>query len=401
MNYKLFSFLLIIVLSLSSCQIQEVNSGNDDDDSSVVYENVTAENLPGALFGISRDAKAADIDADGDLDLIIAVEGDANRILINNGSAVFTDETVNRLPPSAFNGRDVAIADFNVDGLLDIFFANANPPLDAIYFNIGDGFFAQSANRISNQRQSFTALAYDFNLDGSPGLLLGNNGQNLIFINSGNGFFVNQTGVRLPAFTTGVTYDLELTDVDKDGDRDLLTANSPFNRLYLNTEQGFFVNRTESFLPVFTGEIETRDIELADIDSDGDLDIYFANVLPFQTGANAPDRLLVNTDEGAFVNVTDSQLPFVGTNTLDAEFMDIDLDGDADILAGVLNGGLRVLINDGAGNFTNASVNYFPQNISPRVIDFEIADFNDDDLTDIYIATFSGADQLFLRKAEE
>ncbi len=397
MRLKSYLSLLIAAFLLSACQIQEVNSGGGDEDSSAVYKNVTAANLPN-LNEISRDAKAADIDADGDLDLIIAVEGDANRILINNGNAFFRDETVRRLPASAFNGRDVAIADFNLDDRLDIFFANANPPLDGIYFNTGNGFFALAANRIPNQLRSNAALAYDFNRDGSAGILLGNIGQNLIFINDGSGFFSNQTGTRLPYITVSdVTFDLELADIDNDGDRDLLTANKRFSRLYLNAGQGFYVNRTEDYLPIFSGKIETRDIELADINGDGDLDIYFANALPFQNGANAPDRLLVNSGNGAFINATDSQLPFVGTNTLDAEFLDIDLDGDADILAGVLSGGLHVLINDGTGNFSNAAVKYFPPNIAPRVIDFEIADFNGDDLLDVYIATFSGPNMLLLR----
>ncbi len=398
MKYKYTFLLLLVSVLLSNCQIEVVNpSENNDNDSTAVYKNVTSNNLPNTLNGISRAVKAADVDNDGDLDLIIAVEGNANRILINNGNGDFSDETNERLPASAFNGRDVAVADFNQDGKLDLFFANLNLQADHLYINSGDGFFEQATNRIPNQLRTNTAVAYDFNQDNNPDLLLGNNGQNLIFINDGQGFFSNQSGPRLPP-VSDVTYDLALADIDNDGNKDLLTANENFNRLYLNTGKGFFVNRTESRLPTFDTELETRDIELADIDDDGDLDIYVANVIPFQTGANAPDRLLVNTGNGFFVNATQSQLPYVGANTLDAEFIDIDRDGDLDILAGNFDGGMRVLINDGAGNFSDASKNFFPQKLAPQVIDFEIADFNGDGLLDIYIATFEESDLLLLRK---
>ncbi len=110
---------------------------------------------------------------------------------------------------------------------------------------------------------------------------------------------------------------------------------------------------------------------------------------------------MINNGQGVFSDVTSSQLPQKTSNTFDTDFLDIDSDGDLDILTGNFNGGVQVFLNNGAGTFTDDTENWLPEGLNPRVVDFEVADYNGDQLPDIYIAVFDGADILLLRKDQE
>lgn len=93
--------------------------------SAPLFRDVSGTHLPaGALDGLSMDAGVADMDGDGDLDILFAnfsafVENadPRNRLLINDGRGFFTDETEERLPgdpDSSFDG----------DGLEDVYLAS-------------------------------------------------------------------------------------------------------------------------------------------------------------------------------------------------------------------------------------------------------------------------------------
>lgn len=410
--YKHPMIILCIALFLTSCGIEAVDPpGNGGNDSTAVFKDASDTNIPADnLAGNSMDAKAADIDGDGDLDLVVAVEFTSNKILINDGNGVFTDESADRLSAKDYDSEDIAIADFDGDGSLDIFIVSEDNQTNEYYLNNGDGTFNDAGNRIPVMGTSNAVLTSDINNDGFPDIIIGNNGQNVILINDGNGFFSNQTDPRLPQ-TNDITQDLAFGDIDNDGDLDLLVGNEDDNRLYINTGNGFFTNRTQTRLPLLGAIEETREVDLADIDGDNDLDLYFANVILFQSGNSAQDRLLVN-NQGSYTDVSQSQLPTQNTNTLDADFFDIDRDGDFDIVAGdfgSIDGDTgnytgtnfaRVFINDGTGFYTDRSSDYFPEEFSPKVVDFEIADFNGDGLFDIYVANFRSRDVLLLQQPQ-
>jgi hypothetical protein len=400
---------------LHACTIEAVdrpgNGGGSD--STAIFTDVSATNIPvDNLSGNSMDARAADIDNDGDLDLVIAIEFFRNRILINDGNGVFTDQSAERLSGRDFDTEDIAIADFDGNGGLDIFFASEDNGTNEFYLNNGDGTFSDASARIRVAGTSNAALASDIDNDGDFDILLGNNGTNDVLINDGSGFFQDQSTSRFPSQVNDITQDLALGDIDGDGDQDLLIANEGDNRLLLNTGNGFFINQNQNRLPLVGNVQETRDADLANIDGDNDLDIYFGNITIFQTGSNSQDRLLVNAGQGFFNDVTVNQLPAIALNTFDGDFFDIDRDGDFDIIAGDF-GSLdspsgnftgsnfaRVFINDGTGFYSDQTGTYFPENFSPAVVDLEIADFNNDGLTDIYVANFRSQDVLLLQQGQ-
>lgn len=409
--FKSLPIVFCLLLIVCACSIEAVNQpGDGDDDSESIFQDVSSANIPaGNLSGSSMDAKAADIDNDGDLDLVIAIEFGANKILINDGTGVFTDESAARLPAKDFDTEDIAIADFDGNGSLDIFFVSEDNQTNEYYLNNGDGTFSDLSGQIPVTGASNAVATADINTDGFPDLLIGNNGQNVVLINNGQGLFSNQSPSRLVQ-VNDITQDLALGDMDGDGDLDLLVANEDANRYQVNVGNGFFVDRTQSRLPLLPGVEETREVDLADIDGDNDFDIYFANVILFQSGNSAQDRLLTNQG-GAFTDATSNRIPASNTNTLDADFFDIDRDGDFDIVKGDFglldeNSGnfsgsnfARVLINNGSGFFSDQTETYFPSDFSPKVTDFEIADFNGDGLFDIYVANFRSSDVLLLQQS--
>lgn len=398
--------LILIILGglLSSCWIEaaEDSPNGPEEPDPIPYENVSSSNLPtGNLSGNNNSALAVDIEQDGDLDLVVASQG-PNKILLNNGSGEFSLLQNSILDRFSYNSQDVAVADFNGDGRFDLFFGNAadqtNQQINEFYLNQGNVSFSNDIGLIPVTGISNATLARDLNNDGFIDILIGNSGQNTLLINNGNARFFDESGQRLPS-RFDLTRDIEVGDISGNGFPDIIVANeTDDNRILANNGSGIFLDQTGSRLPIISAIEETREVELADVDADGDLDIYYSNVRIFESGADPQDRLLVNNGQGVFADVTSSQLPVKTSNTFDSDFFDIDGDGDLDIITGNFSGGIQIFLNNGAGSFSDDTENWLPEGLAPQVVDFEIADYNGDQLPDIYIAAYNGSDVLLLRK---
>jgi hypothetical protein len=390
--------ILFLGIFLSACgwnlnAPDDENGENGDGGDNAKFRNATSSALPN-LTGNTNTAKAVDLDADGDLDITLAIANQANKVLINNGSAVFADQSNARLSSPNYDSQDIAVADFNTDGFLDLFFANGLSQPSELYINNGGDTFSDLSNRIPVSGNFTTVQSWDIDGDGSMDMVIGSAAQNILLLNSGNAFFSDQTTQRLPQISDN-TYDLIHDDVTGDGLWDIIVANEGANLLLVNTGSGYFSNQSANRIP--NSSRETRDVQLVDIDNDGDFDIFFGNTA-FQTGANPQDRLLINNGQGFFSDQTADRLPEITANTYDAEFADLDSDGDFDLIIGNYDGGLRVLTNNGNGSFEDPSKTWIPENFTPLVTDLEMADFNNDGRLDIYVATRNGQDQLLLQK---
>jgi hypothetical protein len=398
MRYQEIITILLLGFCLSSCgwnlNAPDDGNGGSDPDSTANFRNASS-NLPDVLSNTSTKARAGDIDQDGDLDIVVAVAMQANKILMNDGSGSFTDGS-SRILAQSNDSWDVSIADLNSDGNLDLFFVGNQDQTNELYINDGSGSFSDLSNRIPVTGNTTAIEALDIDSDGTTDLMLGNLGQNVILINSGNAFFNNQTTQRLPQIADA-TRDIAFGDITGDNLRDIIIGNDNGNRVFINTGSGFFSNQTSNRIPFANAIEETRDVNIADVDGDGDRDIYFGNT-GFQNGSNPQDRLLINSGQGFFADQTTDQLPAITTNTFDAEFADLDQDGDFDLVVGNYDGGIRVLINNGSGFFSDQTGAWIPENFAPLVMDIEIAPLNNDSLLDIYISVRNGRDQLLIRK---
>ncbi|MBO3697394.1 VCBS repeat-containing protein [Roseivirga sp. E12] len=360
------------------------------------YRDVTNTHLISKSTGNTMDGHSIDIDGDGDIDIVLAMEFQMNKILINDGTGKLIDESEDRFPSARHDSEDIAIADFDNDGDLDIVFVSEDDQVNEFYQNVGNAQF-KAISILDRFRGTSNAVeAYDFNNDGYTDLLIANAGQNFLLINQSGNVFIDETAERLDA-NTYTTQDVELADIDNDGDMDILEANEAHNRILINDGNGFFEDQTKSRLPQL--EDQTREVELGDIDNDGDLDIHFSNV-DFGGFGNPQNRLLRNDGNGIFSEATEL-LPVSDFRTVDADFVDLNNDGFLDILTGNRFNGPEqiVLINQSGRGFVDTTDQYFPSlNMYP--FDFQIADYNGDGELDIFICGFRGPDKLLFHKAK-
>ena len=192
---------------------------------------------------------------------------------------------------------------------------------------------------------------------------------------------------------------VKLRDIDQDGDHDIIlgTTWETQSQLYLNDGGGTFSNVTDTNLP--QGPASVGDLEVGDVDGDGDLDLVLSNwgsALGQTVATNNGGVTLLWTQMGAqgalgeptsglFEAVTVSQMPNVPVRwSWDLEFVDIDNDYDLDIVVSAYAGekaSLFLFTNDGAGEFSDATAGNVPQ--GKNALDVEPMDLNDDGAIDL------------------
>ena len=372
-----------------------------------LYDDVTASHLPGGVLGgFSMDAGVGDFDGDGDPDIVVAHEFRPNILLLNDGTGRFSDGS-SRLPAASRDSEDVGVADFDGDGDLDIVVVTEDDRTNELYFNDGTGRFTDEGSRLPVEGTTNGVVLADLNGDGFSDILLANNGQDAALINDGAGSFVDETADRLPP-SRDVTQDLELGDVDGDGDPDLIVANEGANVLYINDGTGHFSDDGRVRIPLRAGGEETREADFGDVDGDGDLDLLFANVSAFVSGADPRNRLLINDGTGFFTDQSESRLPAARISSFDGDLVDVDGDGDLDVVTAnadvdlgvgrIAESRYRAYLNDGSGVFTEASEEVFGSSVTGTGFDLEFADFDGDGRADFYLASRGTADRLLLRR---
>ncbi len=361
----------------------------------ITFVDASSNIPPPTLVGQSMDAGAADVDSDGDLDVVVAKEFGANIILLNDGAGRFTDASAARLPHVVHDSEELALADFDRDGDIDVVFVSEDDLINEYYLNNGHGFFTDAGSRLPAAGESNAVQAADIDGDEDMDLLIGNAGQDFAMINDGTGTFVDETSARLPA-ETNTAQDLALGDLDGDGDLDLVQGNEDGNKLLFNDGKGVFTDGTAGRLPLPPAGEETRRASLGDIDGDGDLDLYLANVY-FAHQRDPQDRVLAGDGSGRFTDVTTSWIPADGFNTIDGHLVDLDADGALDLVrAHAFGGNFEAFLNDRHQRFVDRTAALFPAALTGDGIDVESADYNGDGVLDLYLCNYRGPDRLLL-----
>lgn len=349
---------------------------------------LAAAALPDVTSANTMDVEFADLNGDGAMDVVMALEFAPSHVAFGDGAGGFVIDPQRVLPAKPSDSEDVAIADFDGDGDLDIVLASEDNQDNELFLNDGTGAFVDVSERLPVRGLSNAVLAFDVDVDGDVDLLFGNAGRNRLLLNDGTGRFLDATDARLPP-TVDVTQDVEAGDVDGDGDVDLAVGNEDDNRLLLNDGTGVFVDASATHLPARPATEETREVDLGDVDGDGDLDMIFANV-GFRAPGEGQDRLLLNDGTGRFAAAPDGALPDNPTNTLDIDLVDVDGDGDLDALyGGGFGGRVGVLLNDGSGTFAR-DVARDDRFVGANPVDLEIIPGT----TTVYVANFQASDQL-------
>lgn len=207
------------------------------------------------------------------------------------------------------------------------------------------------------------------------------------------------------------TSKVEVADVDGDGHVDMLFANGgeystagtpEATRVWKNL--GNWTASAPHCMEISAQAVGgfvglSRMIKTADIDGDGDLDI-------FTGGAYQTQAKLFRRDAAGWTDVTAMQLPQVPTSIGDAEFGDVDDDGDLDLVfvdwgAGdaLTNTGGRTHLyrNDGHGNFVDATTTDMPDVLVRMSWDMELADVDNDFDLDVLISCKKCTSSLMFR----
>jgi len=198
-----------------------------------------------------------DVDLDFDLDcLLVNGNGDSNKIMINDGNGWFTEEGATRLPVDMTMSVDVDYFDLDNDGDLDAYIAAGfTPGYDRILLNNGSGYFAdESFERIPQYGDHSLGVDIgDIDNDGDFDIFVANSSyygtrSPRLYVNDGTGHFTDETSERYPSIDEESSFGT-FGDVDGDGDLDLFVVNHGFedgeqNRLLLN------VSSPDSFPPV-------------------------------------------------------------------------------------------------------------------------------------------------------
>jgi len=206
---------------------------------------------------VSQGGCASDFDSDGDLDLYICNWFSADYLLLNNGEGIFSKANLN-LPTlnNSYRSNSASTADIDNDGDLDLY-VSTKEGIAYLYRNESINqsivFELDSTNSFNFGREDvYGALLQDFNHDGWVDCFFSLFGENKLFLNDGQGGFdKNFDSDKRRASSTGSA----VADLDFDGDLDIFVANKKaFGRVYLNpTNDDNFI-----FLKL-TGVVSNRD----------------------------------------------------------------------------------------------------------------------------------------------
>ena len=215
----------------------------------------------------------------------------------------------------------------------------------------------------------------DFDGDGDDDVYRGgSDNPNLLLRNEGSGVFFDATSP--PLDDSGRASFTAWADIDNDGDLDLFLANGLIgaDKLFRNDGGGSFADITG---PLIGATSITRGAAWADYDLDGYVDLYLA-----RSGTAA--KLLRNQGGAGFTDATPSA--FDGVSGQAGAWGDMDGDGDPDLCV-VTYGDNRLFRNDGGGNFVNIATN--PVNSSAGSEGVAWGDVDNDGDLDLYIVNFN------------
>ena len=253
-------------------------------------------------------------------------------------------------------GPCLCVADFNQDGLDDIFIGSAKNQVSKIYYQTKKSEFKEYSEPFENDvlSEDVNCVVDDFDGDGRIDLIVA----------SGGSEFSN--------------FSPELRD-----------------RLYLNYGHMNFQKLDNSFASILTFE-STSTISSDDIDNDGDKDLFVGTRLnPGSYGTQTKNFILINNGKGIFSDATSQ---YLGNDKImkmvtDSEFIDIDNDGKNELV--VVGEWMPILVFKNLNNkFLNISDSLGLSKTNGLYNEVHCLDINNDGFNDIIIGNY-GLNSMF------
>lgn len=263
-------------------------------DGAGLFTDVTPTAFPKSS---SSQAIFKDLDNDGDLDLYYSGSATSSpssvftHIYRNNGSGDFTKVTNTALPNILRRGA--AIADVDNDGDQDIVMTGTGSGVSGVYLNNGNAVFTAQGNSVFAAVSGPVAFI-DMEKDGDQDVIISGGSSIKLYQNDGFGNFTLNTNSTFAALSGE---DIDVADTDNDGDLDFLVNGSNQNLLYTNNGSGVFTQITTTFQPTFGGQNA-----VADLDNDGDQDLLIVGTQPGGL-PNIYNIVYQNTGNNVFIPV--------------------------------------------------------------------------------------------------
>ncbi len=341
-----------------------------------LWEDATTATI-GTTAQWTNKVELADINGDHLVDILFANGGlydkpgppEPSRVFVNQGDGKqFKEETDSVFGPNGMLARVIKVRDVTGDGDPDILVGTTYQTQSRLYRGDGQGKFTdETVTSLPQKAASIGDLEVgDVDGDGDLDVVLadwgpGNpmessGGRTMLWLNDGTGHFSDVTDTQMPNVLVQFSWDLEFVDVNNDYDLDVLIACKVCSGSFLfeNDGTGTFTDITQGKLPQFPNNYE---FEAMDLNADAYLDLVTIN-----DGEQRPrglgEHVFLNDQHGGFSDATAVLWPAsenLGYDDNVVAFLDYESDGDADFLIGSLDGPDRLLINDGTGHLKVAT----------------------------------------------
>ena len=303
---------------------------------------------------------AVDYDTDGDIDVyVVGGDTEPNKLFQNQGDGFFIDVAADIGLALVHKGSGPTFADIDNDGDLDLFIGAVEGSPYYLLEN-QDGSFVDITAMSGVQivaPNTFSAAFGDYDRDGDLDLALSHWGNvqrddtETLWRNRGDGTFESVSGlsriainliesadpvelqIRSPGSLKDNSFTPNFSDIDADGDLDLLIASDfKTSQVYSNDGDGTFTRTTDRAV---IKDQAGMGAAVADYDNDGDMDWFVTSIYKVDEGSNEllgyGNRLYANDGAGTFTDVTDAAGVANGGWAWGSCFADFDNDGNLDI----------------------------------------------------------------------